>query len=184
MGILEYIKGKKTTTPEETAYPMSKIHIAYSNDGQFVKAFVFNNNNTAIKDLETDKVVQQVLPFKIFEQSKEYLQELYGLPNLNDLTLSYCLSQYAEYGDRLPGKALSGLRQEIKANSREYDLFRRTSQDIVMQGIWKNGFATNTQLQPVLTYLSKKIAKRHQQCEAERQRISDYNDKATSVLDF
>ncbi len=184
MGILEYIRNKKQIQHEETAYPLDKIHIAYSSDGEFVKAFVFNNNNTAIKDLETDKVVK--LPLKMNIQDNEDLQALYGVSDLKQLTLSYCLSQYAETGDRLPGKALSGLRQEIRANARrsEYDIFMTTSQDIIMQGTWKKGFATNTQLQPVLAYLSQKIAKRHQEYECSRQRTSDYNDKVTSVLEF
>lgn len=54
MGLLEnYIAHKKQ---QSKTYNIGDIYYAYTEDGSICKPFVYNQNNTKVKDLETEKI--------------------------------------------------------------------------------------------------------------------------------
>ncbi len=146
---MEYFRRKN-----EKRYPLGEIHIAYNEDGSFIRPFIVNQAGTAIKDLESDKVEQVQEKRYFLDQSA---QKLYGIEGLSESPVPLFVSHYFNSG-YVPGRPFKALRNQMsELGYNYYDYFKRCER--ITDGDWQNELTTISELRPFFNQAKKRLAR-------------------------
>ena len=132
-------------------YNIRRIEYAYTREG-FFAPFVFNNDKTKVKDIETGKIVILKDGEYSYDNVKQALSELFSIDadKVEHNTVLYVIKNFT-FGVRIPGKIFKDVRNEI------YEDFH-DRKNVINYGSINDLMVTVYDLKPLTQELSEDFA--------------------------